>query len=220
MSAQTKRKSQAERKAEAEQKLLASAALLFAEKGSTGTSLSEVARQADLSAGLVAHHFGSKSGLIDALVEQVASSGARDIYGKVLARGSGYATVLGLADAYIDALAHAKTATSKSATTETWLKALYVTMAESLGPASDKRALFAAHNRSFVAMFEAQIEAAREQGEIAGDADAGAAAAFIVSALRGWTLLHLIDPDQYAPDQLRQEIKAAIAARLQPVSTP
>ncbi|MGK2739794.1 TetR/AcrR family transcriptional regulator [Tepidicaulis sp. LMO-SS28] len=220
MSAQTKRRSQAERKAEAEQKLLASAALLFAEKGSTGTSLNEVARQADLSAGLVAHHFGSKSGLIDALVAQVAASGLEDIYRPVLERGTGYDTILGLVDAYIGALAHAKTTASNRVSTETWLKALYVTMAESLGPASDKRALFAAHNRGFVSMLEEQVDAARAKGEITAEAPPRAVAEFIVSALRGWTLLHLIDPDHYQPGTLRAEIKAAIAARLQPKTAP
>ncbi|WP_092667911.1 TetR/AcrR family transcriptional regulator [Rhodococcus maanshanensis] len=51
--------------------LLAVAVEMFADRGYGAVGLDDVARQSGLTRGAVYHHFGSKAGLFDAVVEQV-----------------------------------------------------------------------------------------------------------------------------------------------------
>jgi AcrR family transcriptional regulator len=54
-------------------RLLRSGALLFAEKGFGGVSVREVCKHADTSMNMIHHYFGSKAGLLEAIVEQFSS---------------------------------------------------------------------------------------------------------------------------------------------------
>lgn len=53
-----------------QEKILESALELFAEKGYHATSTSKVAKQAKVSEGLIFRHFGSKAGLLNAVLEE------------------------------------------------------------------------------------------------------------------------------------------------------
>ncbi len=55
------------------ERLLTSGAFLFAEKGFNGTSVRKVCEHANTSLNMVHHYFGSKAGLLDAIVEQFSS---------------------------------------------------------------------------------------------------------------------------------------------------
>ncbi len=57
--------------------LLASARVLFADKGFDATSTAEVARHAGVSEGILFHHFGSKKGLLEQLAEEFAREAAQ-----------------------------------------------------------------------------------------------------------------------------------------------
>ena len=50
-----------------------SGALVFAEKGFDGGSVREICKHASTSINMVHHYFGSKAGLLDAIVEQFSS---------------------------------------------------------------------------------------------------------------------------------------------------
>ena len=52
------------------ERLLASGALVFAERGFEGGSVREICRRAEASGNMVHHYFGSKAGLLDAIVER------------------------------------------------------------------------------------------------------------------------------------------------------
>ncbi len=54
-------------------RLLASGARLIAEKGFDGASVREICTDADTSINMIHHYFGSKQGLLDAIVEQFSS---------------------------------------------------------------------------------------------------------------------------------------------------
>ncbi len=54
-------------------RLLASGARLIAEKGFEGASVREICADADTSINMIHHYFGSKQGLLDAIVEQFSS---------------------------------------------------------------------------------------------------------------------------------------------------
>lgn len=58
-----------ERRAETRQRLLAAAAELFADRGVDGASVDAIARRAERTSGAVYDHFGSKEGLLFALLD-------------------------------------------------------------------------------------------------------------------------------------------------------
>ncbi len=60
---------QGERRAETRQRLLDAAAELFAERGIEGSSVDAIAERADRTSGAVYDHFGTKDGLLFALLE-------------------------------------------------------------------------------------------------------------------------------------------------------
>ncbi|HVN51327.1 MAG TPA: TetR/AcrR family transcriptional regulator [Acidimicrobiales bacterium] len=65
--------SQEERKAETRRRLLDAAALLFAERGIDAVSIDAVAEEADRTSGAVYAHFGSKDGLLAALLDELVN---------------------------------------------------------------------------------------------------------------------------------------------------
>ena len=56
-------------------RILQTAAELFAHEGFAGTSTARIAREAEVSEGLIFRHFQSKKGLLDAIAAQAASEG-------------------------------------------------------------------------------------------------------------------------------------------------
>ena len=57
--------------------LLEAARMLFVERGFDATSTQLIAKQAGVSEGILFHHFGSKRGLFEALVEEFVLAGAQ-----------------------------------------------------------------------------------------------------------------------------------------------
>ena len=55
------------------ERLLMSGALVFADKGFKGGSVREICKRANTSMNMIHHYFGSKAGLLDAIVEQFSS---------------------------------------------------------------------------------------------------------------------------------------------------
>ena len=68
------RRTQAERRIAAKDGLLGAAAELFAAQGVAETSLAQIGERAGYSRGLANHHFGSKSELIERLVQRVQTA--------------------------------------------------------------------------------------------------------------------------------------------------
>lgn len=64
------RQTQAERRIETRERLLSAAAALFAERGVAGVSVNTVADSAERTSGAVYDHFGSKEGLLVALLDR------------------------------------------------------------------------------------------------------------------------------------------------------
>ncbi|WP_406486410.1 TetR/AcrR family transcriptional regulator [Streptomyces phaeochromogenes] len=69
----TGRLTQRERRERAEEALLVSAAELIVAEGPTAVTLARVGERAGYSRGIASHHFGSKQGLLDALVRRAQS---------------------------------------------------------------------------------------------------------------------------------------------------
>src|SRR5215207_837661 len=68
------RRTQAERRAASENRLLSAATKLIAERGTTAVGFGEIAKAAEVSHGLPSYLFGTKSGLLCALVDRYTGS--------------------------------------------------------------------------------------------------------------------------------------------------
>jgi AcrR family transcriptional regulator len=173
------RRTQAQRRAESEHRILLAAAELFSEQGYVNTTMEQIGTRAGFSAALVARKFGSKPGVIEALLNEIRRNTAI-----VLDRGDND-SIIEMIERYVGLIADGNV----------WSRALYVLMAESLGPLRDKAELFAQHNRTFMAAIASGISKAQRRGLANPKVKPRVLAAEVLARIRGATLLWLIDPD-------------------------
>jgi AcrR family transcriptional regulator len=191
------RRTQAERRAHSANSILAAAAQLFAERGYVDTTMEQIGARAGFSAGLVAQRFGSKFGVVEALLAKI-----REGTSAAIARDDDGSVEL-FVSRYVDLVARR----------ESGVRALYVLMAEALGPLRERADLFAEHNRAVVAEIRARIVRAQREGRASAELDSRALAVQLLARIRGATLLWLIDPKLCSPRQLKQELVEALAER-------
>src|SRR4030095_15604731 len=122
--ARKRRRTQAERTALSEKLLLRAAVKLIARQGYSKTTLAECGREGGYSAGLVSHRFGSKEGLLRALIDGITRRFWHDQLVPAIEARSGLDALCAMADAYLGEL------TAR----EERLRGLYVLMGEALGP--------------------------------------------------------------------------------------
>jgi AcrR family transcriptional regulator len=175
----TERRTQAQRRAESEHAILQAAAELFAERGYVDTTMEQIGARAGFSAALIARKFGSKPGVIEALLETIRRNTT------ALTNQDGQGEVVEIVRRYVSAIADGNV----------WSRALYVLMAESVGPLRDKADLFARHNASFIAALASAIKKAQRKGTANPKVKARVLAVELVARIRGITLLWLIDPN-------------------------
>lgn len=70
----SKHTTQEERKAQSHEKIIEAAIKLIAKQGCRRTTMSEIGRKAGYAAGLISHKFGSKEGLLRAVLEHISES--------------------------------------------------------------------------------------------------------------------------------------------------
>jgi AcrR family transcriptional regulator len=172
------RRTQAQRRAESEHRILYAAAELFGEQGYVNTTMEQIGARAGFSAALIARKFGSKAGVIEALLEAIRRNTS------VVIDSNGEGDVVSVVRRYVALIAEGNV----------WSRALYVLMAESVGPLRDKADLFARHNRGFIASLASGIKRAQRDGRAGATVNARALATELVARIRGITLLWLIDP--------------------------
>jgi len=69
-----KASTQEERKAQSHDKIIAAAIKLIAKQGCRRTTMSEIGRKAGYASGLISHKYGSKEGLLHAVLEHISKS--------------------------------------------------------------------------------------------------------------------------------------------------
>lgn len=193
------RRSQAERRAESERSLLESAATLMSEQGYGATTLEQIGQRAGYSRGLVTQRFGSKEGLVTALVEVLHRGFARATFENPDHHQTGRAAILSVVDYY---MAHIADDLAP-------VRAYFVLMSESIGVIPEIRSAFVAANRQFHAHLRQKALDGQKDGSIPADIDAGKLATTLMSLATGHTLIWLVDPEIATPEQARQNIVAA-----------
>jgi len=200
-----RRRTQAERTATSNRRMIRAAIRLIARQGYTRTTLAQVGREAGYTGGLVSHHFGSKEGLLRALVERAAGRFYRDQLLTATQGKSGLNALCASLDTYLDELE----------VREEHMRALYVLMGEALGPVAEINEVFADLNRGFRLSARAWIQEGMEAHEIRSDLDPDAEAAVFVGMLRGVATQWMADPRCFDLGAVRESLKDALRRHLE-----
>ena len=199
-----RRRTQAERTATANRRMIRAAIRLIARQGYTRTTLAQVGREAGYTGGLVSHHFGSKEGLLRALVERASGRFYRDQLLTATQGKSGLDALCASLDTYMGELE----------VREEHMRALYVLMGEALGPVAEINEVFAELNRGFRRSARAWIREGMEAREIRSDLDPDAEAAVFVGMLRGVATQWMADPRCFDLGAVRESLKDALRRHL------
>ncbi|QQS14335.1 MAG: TetR/AcrR family transcriptional regulator [Rhodospirillales bacterium] len=200
---ETARRTQAARRGESDRRMLRAATRLFARQGVAGTSLAEVGVAAGYSRGLPVERFGSKRGLIEALLDSMAAWFETRVAASPGGR-RGVAAVIERIDAHVDGARRSPLATA----------ALYAVYVESLGAAPALRPRVNALIDKWRADLAARLREGQRDGEIRDDIDCAQQAAIILGALRGLVIEHLMGDTTTDLDAIRDALVGLVRATL------
>ncbi len=198
------RRTHKERRETSEKEMLKAAITLFARQGYMKTTLGEVGREAGYTAGLVSHKFGSKEGLLQAVVDHISNRFLQDQLGKSIEQKSATDSINNYIEIYL----------TEVSLREGPVRALYVIMGEALGAVPEIRSSIADLNTGAREILMDIIQHGIDQGEFNKDTDTEAAAALIIGGLRGLVMQHLIDPKKLNIKNLRKTMQATVISSL------
>ena len=197
------RRTQAERRAESEREILRAGATLFGRQGYTATTLEQIGKEAGYSSALVSLRYGSKEGIAEAIVDRLQSRAGSEVFDPEEGV-TGLAALNRIFTGYSELLRDA----------EQWMRALFMLMTDSLGPLNGKIDLFRAGNNRFAAAIQQAVREGQEADEIRADVDPAETAFQVLAAVRGATLLWLLDPNNVDVVAAIQRLGASTAERL------
>ncbi|MEM7097617.1 MAG: TetR/AcrR family transcriptional regulator [Pseudomonadota bacterium] len=197
-------RTQEERREMSEKQMLKAAIRLFAKQGYLKTTLTEVGREAGYTAGLVSHKFGSKEGLLQAVVEHISERFLNDQLGSAIQEESANQSLNNYIEIYL-------TEVSLRAGP---MRALYAIMGEAVGSVPEIRQSIADLNSGARGRLKDIIQRGINQEEFNPDIDVEAAAALIIGALRGLVMQHLVDPKNVNLKSMRAGVQATVTASL------
>ncbi|HVW28140.1 MAG TPA: TetR/AcrR family transcriptional regulator [Polyangiaceae bacterium] len=204
-SARPRRRTQQERVEESDRKLLAAALRLIGERGYRGTSLAAIGEAAGYSRGLVHERFGSKAGLLWALVKQLLRGWNQE--GRAQGR-AGHAGIEGLCDIVDN---H-----RRAVEEDRGIRAFYALMFEATGPVPELVSEFRELHVRFRADIENALHAGMAAGTVRKDVDPKAQAALLMGTLRGLAFQWLLDPNAFSLPAAYEEEKKNLRRILSP----
>lgn len=204
---QTRRRTQAERVAESDRRMLDAAVRLIAAHGSMQTTLEMVGVEAGYSRGLAQHRFGSKDGLLEAVLDHVVKEYRARLLPRL--RGlRGLEAIFCEIDCYLEGMENPPPSS----------KAFFVLMLESVGPVPQIRHVFADLSQRWHRALAAQIRAGQSSGEIIAEIDPDIEAQLIIAAVRGIRLQSVLSPHgsnlRQTIDALKRDLRHRLAAQI------
>ena len=178
------RRSQAERRDESERRLIEAAAGLVVEHGIGAATFANIGERAGYSRGLVTQRFGSKQGLIEAMIERLQVRLGALLEDRGLEGMSALDQVLANVDVFLAALDR-----------DGELRAYFVLLASAVADVSELRAPFAAAHKQVEQSYEALFRQGQAEGSVKPELDAAAAALMTGALLFGLSMQLLLDPD-------------------------
>jgi AcrR family transcriptional regulator len=176
------RRSQSERRQESESRLL-TAAQVLAEQGVAAATFEAVGRRAGYSRGLATQRFGSKQGLIEALVDHLHQRFEDGLAAARIDDLPGLEALLAVVDLYLTQLELAAEG-----------QAYFVLMAGAVADRASLTVVFAREHQRIETRLQGMIARGQAEGGVRADLDPRAAALTVGSLLLGVSLQSLIDP--------------------------
>lgn len=177
------RRTQAERREESGRRLITAAIELIAEQGVSAATFEAIGRRAGYSRGLATQKFGSKQGLIDAVVDHLHARHDATV------RNEGLLDMPGL-----DGLLAYVSLHFRDAEKDPENFAYYALMASTISEMSDMRRSFAASHHRIEQLLESFVRKGQAEGTIAKHLNAEDAALTIGSQLLGISVQRMVDP--------------------------
>jgi len=177
------RRTQAERRAESERNILQAAAELIAEQGVGAATLEKVGARAGYSRGLATQKYGSKQGLIEALIAHLHTRLETLLRESHVEAMTGLDAVLAFVSIFLRDLAD-----------DEEVRAYFMLMAGAVADRSTVRAAFAASHETVSNMLQALLVRGQGDGSVEPTLNTQAAATLVGSTLIGLSTQHLVDP--------------------------
>ncbi len=178
------RLTQAQRREQSERVLVGAAIAVVAEGGVSAATFETIGQKSGYSRSLVTQRFGSKQGLIDAVIAHLHERMVSLITAARIDEMPGLDAVLAYTDIYLKDL-------FRSEDVRTYFKLLSSAVAD----ASVLRAAFAAQHEQVRLLLASLVRKGQAEGGIRRDIDADAAALMIGSLQLGISMQLLVDPD-------------------------
>jgi AcrR family transcriptional regulator len=184
--------------------LLDAAAELIVEGGFASLTFAAIGERAGYSRGLVTARFGSKDGLVEALIDRIVNTWS---HRNVLPRTRGKPGLDGLVT-LLDAI-------RRQAETEPHgLQVLYALTFEALGPDEQLRRRFADFHATMRKDFARLITKGKADGSVGKDVQAAGEAALLVAELRGIGYQWLLEPTRFDIVDALAHLERTVVARL------
>ena len=175
---------QNERRKQSERALVDAAVAIVAESGVGALTFEAIGEKSGYSRGLVTQRFGSKRGLIDAMIERLHG----EMQGMIAARGiealPGLDAILSWTDLYL-----------REAFQNERLQSYFKLLAASVADDTDLRSAFAAEHERVKVLLTHLIEKGQAGGSIRAEVDIDAVATLIGSLQIGISTQRLVDPE-------------------------
>jgi AcrR family transcriptional regulator len=180
---QAMRRTQAERSDESERRLLDATARVVAEQGVSAATFDAIGRSAGYSRGLATQKFGSKQGLIEALIADLHEQQEETLAAHHFGERPGLEAVLEYVDLYLRHLGDSPAS-----------RAYFMLLSSAVADASDLRAAFERSHERIKARLVDLIRRGQAGGSLRRELDPDAAALMVGSLLLGVSVQWLVDP--------------------------
>lgn len=200
------RRTQAERSAESEDRLLAAAAAIIAKEGYLAATLERVGTAAGFSRGLASRKYGSKDGLIEAVIWRVSASVHAEVDAAIDGLTSPLEQLLALFDRFVALVLR-----------DTSVRAYFVLFSAMIANRLETRAVFEEVQQRFGARIEELVVAGQARGEIAPALPPQHLAFMVGCLLAGISIETAMDYQTTggaSPDDLRRDLGTMLRAAL------
>lgn len=177
------RRTQAARRDESERRLLDATARVVAEQGVSAATFETIGRAAGYSRGLATQRFGSKDGLIEALIADLEARQAELWTHHRLDERPGLEAVLTYVDLYLTHLGD-----------QPQTRAYFMLLAGAVADASALREAFARTHEGVKQRLSALFAHGKREGDVRPEIDPDAAALMVGGLLLGLSVQWLVDP--------------------------
>lgn len=206
LGAPARRMTQAERRDRSERELIAAAIKVVAEQGVSAATFDMIGREAGFSRGLVTQRFGSKDGLIRALISHLHEWQADILDAGHVEEMDGLTALIAFVQLHTDHLRESQEG-----------DAYFMLLAGAVADRLDTRAAFAESHEVERALIRAIIRRGQASGHIRPDIDADAEALLAGCSLLGIRMQNMIDPE-FDAAPVRDALIAALRNHLSPRS--